>query len=195
MITLVLLTFVFSFLFYKAVNFAYKGISKVLPIKKKAILVLIYILMFLGISCLFYNYIPAVIKQLHFIRRQLVHFNLTNYKGMLDNRILVLIQQTNISSYLNQSGGIILKWAIKIEQLSLDIFFAFILSLLFMLEQDQIVTFGKKIENSKIAFFYIYYKYLGKKFLSSFGKIMEIQAILSSYKFGFSIYWICIFRL
>lgn len=179
MITLVLLTFVFSFLFYKAVNFAYKGIHRVLPIKRKAIIILIYILMFLGISYFFYNYIPAIIKQLHFIRKQVVYFDLDNYKGILDNRILALIKQTNLNSYLNQSGTILVKWVIKVQQLGLDIFFAFILSLLFMIEQDEIITFGRKVENSKIAFFYKYYKYLGKKFLSSFGKIMEIQAILS----------------
>jgi Predicted permease len=179
MITLVLLTFVFSFLFYKGVNFTYKGIHRVVPIKRKAILILIYVLMFLGIAYLFYNYVPAVINQLHFIRKQVIHFNPNDYKDILDNRILALIQQTDLNSYLNQSGTILVRWLIKIQQLSFDIFFAFVLSLLFMIEQDELVTFVRKIENSKIAFIYNYYKHLGKKFLNSFGKIMEVQAILS----------------
>jgi predicted PurR-regulated permease PerM len=179
MITLVLLTFVFSFLFYKAVNFAYKGISKVLPIKRKATIILIYIIMFIGIVYLFYNYIPVVVRQLYYIRRQLMYFNLSNYRGMFDNRIMSLVKQTNINGYLSQSGGIILKWVVKIEHLSIDIFIAFALSLLFILEQDKIMSFGKKIENSKVSYVYNYYKYIGKKFLSSFGKIMEIQAVLS----------------
>jgi predicted PurR-regulated permease PerM len=179
MITLVLLTFIFSFLFYKGVNFTYRGIHRLLPIKRKAIIIVIYILMLLGISYLFYNYIPIVIKQLFLIRRQLIDFNLNDYRGILNTKIMILIKQTNISSYLSQSGGLILKWVLKLEQLSVDIFLSFVLSLLFILEQTEIVDFGKKIEKSKIAYFYNYYKYLGIKFLSSFGKIMEIQAVLS----------------
>lgn len=178
-ITLVLLTFVFSFLFYKGVNFTYKGVHRIVPIKRKAIIIFIYTLIFLGISYLFYNYVPAVIKQLHFIRNQVIHFNPDDYKDILDSRILSLIQQTHLSSYLNQSGSILVKWLLKVQHLSLDICFAFLLSLLFMIEQDQLVTFVRKIENSKISFIYKYYKYLGKKFLNSFGKIMEVQAILS----------------
>lgn len=179
MLTLVLLTFVFSFLFYKGVNFTYKGIHRLVPIKKKAIIILIYVLMFLGIVCLFYNYVPAVIKQLHFIRKQVMYFNPNDYRDILDNRVLALIQQTDLNSYLNQSGSILVRWVIKIQQLSVDIFFAFVLSLLFMVEQDQLIVFVRKIEDSKVAFIYKYYKYLGKKFLNSFGKIMEIQTILS----------------
>lgn len=179
MITLVLLTFVFSFLFYKGVNFTYKGIHRILPIKRKAIIILIYVLLFWGIAYLFYNYVPAVIRQLYFIRKQVMHFNPDDYKDILDNRILALIQQTNLSGYLNQSGAVLVKWLIKIQQLSVDILIAFVLSLLFMIEQDQLVNFVRKIENSKISFIYKYYKYLGKKFLNSFGKIMEVQAILS----------------
>jgi Predicted permease len=179
MITLVLLTFVFSFLFYKGVNFTYKSIHKVLPIKRKAVIILIYVLIFLGISYLFYNYVPALIKQLYFIRKQVMHFNPDDYKDILDSRILSLIQQTHLSNYLNESGTILVRWLIKVQQLSLDICFAFLLSLLFMIEQDQLVNFVKKIETSKVSFIYKYYKYLGKKFLNSFGKIMEVQAILS----------------
>ncbi|WP_411678685.1 AI-2E family transporter [Clostridium thailandense] len=179
MITLILLTFVLSFLFYKAVNFIYKSIHKVLPVKKKAIIIFIYLLMFLGISYLFYNYVPVVIKQLYFLRNQLVDFNLNNYKDILNSKIIVLIKQTNISSYISRSSGLILKWVIKVEQLSIDIFLAFILSLLFILEQDELIKFGRKIETSRISYIYRYYKYLAKKFLSSFGKIMEIQAVLS----------------
>lgn len=179
MITLVLLTFVFSFLFYKGVNFTYKGIHRIFPIKRKAIIILIYVLIFLGIAYLFYNYIPALINQLHFIRKQVIHFDPNDYKDILDNRVLSLIQQTDLNKYLNQSGTILVRWLIKIQQFSVDIFFAFVLSLLFMIEQDQLVNFVRKIENSKVSFIYKYYKYLGKKFLNSFGKIMEVQAILS----------------
>lgn len=179
MITLVLLTFVFSFLFYKGVNFTYKGIHRILPIKRKAIIILIYVLMFLGIAYLFYNYVPALINQLHFIRKQVMHFNPNDYNDILDNRILAPLEQIDLNGYLNQSGAILVRWLIKIQQFSFDIFFAFVLSLLFMIEQDELVRFVRKIENSKVAFIYNYYKYLGKKFLNSFGKIMEVQAILS----------------
>ncbi|MFL0196809.1 AI-2E family transporter [Clostridium sp. WILCCON 0269] len=179
MITLVLLTFVFSFLFYKAINFIYRFIHKIFPIKKKVMTIIIYILILLGICYLLYNCIPAVIKQLFFIRRQLIDFNVNNYKNILDNKVIWFIKQANINTYISESGGLILRWALKMEQLSVNILFSFVLSLLFILEQDKILTFTKRIEKSKIAYFYNYYKYLGKKFLSSFGKIMEVQAILS----------------
>lgn len=179
MITLVLLTFIFSFLFYKITNFIYKFIHKILPVKKKIITILIYILLFLGICFMFYDCIPIVIKQLFFIKRQLMEFNINDYNTIVNNKIILFIKETNISSYLNKSGGSILRLALKIEHLSVDILFSLILSLLLILEQDQILLFGRKMEKSKISYFYNYYKYLGKKFLSSFGKIMEIQAILS----------------
>lgn len=128
---------------------------------------------------MFYDCIPIVIKQLFFIKRQLMEFNINDYNTIVNNKIILFIKETNISSYLNKSGGSILRLALKIEHLSVDILFSLILSLLLILEQDQILLFGRKMEKSKISYFYNYYKYLGKKFLSSFGKIMEIQAILS----------------
>jgi len=164
MITLVLLTFIFSFLFYKVTNFIYKFIHKIFPIKKKVITILIYILMFLVICFLFYDYIPIVIKQLFFIKRQLLEFNVNNYHNILDNKIILFIKETNISSYLNKSGGSILRLALKVEHLSVDILLSLVLSLLLILEQDQILIFGRKMEKSKIAYFYNYYKYLGKNF-------------------------------
>ncbi|WP_333861945.1 AI-2E family transporter [Clostridium sp.] len=179
MITLVLLTFIFSFLFYKITNFIYKFIYKIFPVKKKIITILIYILIFLGISFMLYDCIPIIIKQLFFIKRQLMEFNINDYNTIVNNKIILFIKETNITSYLNKSGGSILKLALKIEHLSVNILLSLILSLLLILEQDKISSFGRKMEKSRISYFYNYYKYLGKKFLSSFGKIMEIQAILS----------------
>lgn len=179
MITLLLLTFVFSFLFYNSISFVYRCIHRIFPVKRKIITILIYMLMLVGICFLFYNCIPIVIKQLFFIRRQLIEFDINNYDNILNNRIIWFIKQANINAYISQSGGVILKWVIKIEQLSVNILFSFVLSLLFILEQEQILAFSRKIERSKISFFYNYYKYLAKKFLSSFGKVMEVQAILS----------------
>lgn len=126
-----------------------------------------------------YDCIPIIIKQLFFIKRQLMEFNINDYNTIVNNKIILFIKETNITSYLNKSGGSILKLALKIEHLSVNILLSLILSLLLILEQDKISSFGRKMEKSRISYFYNYYKYLGKKFLSSFGKIMEIQAILS----------------
>ncbi|MBC2582742.1 AI-2E family transporter [Clostridium sp. DJ247] len=114
-----------------------------------------------------------------FIKNQLTDFNLNNYKGIIDNSIINLIKESDVSSHLSQSGAIILKWIMRVEKLGTDIFLSFVLSLFFLLEQDKIIDFGEKIEKSKIAYIYKYYKYLGIKFLSSFGKIMEVQAVIS----------------
>ena len=66
-----------------------------------------------------------------------------------------------------------------ISQWSFNIFIAFILSLFFLLEKSRIFRFVLGFKKSKLSFIYNEIEYFGKKFLNSFGKVIEAQLLIA----------------
>lgn len=48
-----------------------------------------------------------------------------------------------------------------------------------MLEEKPIKELGSKLSNSKLDFLYKYYGELGKKFINSFGKVIQVQLVIA----------------
>lgn len=184
--TLILLTFLFSFLLSKFQNFIHRNICKIKPISKNTITISMYLVLLAILISVICTYIPTIIKELISLKDQIANSNiniydsvLNNYKGITNNHFMTVFKGIDINKYIGTSSETIIKLLIKIEKLSTDIIFALVLSLFFVAEQNSIKSFGKKIEDSKISYIYTFYKYLGEKFLNSFGKIMTIQITIS----------------
>ncbi len=179
MMSLILLTFLFTFILYTIQNYTFHQITKLIPIVNRTwITVIIYIILALAIAFLIYKYIPVLIKQLLFIGNQLSNFDINNYEDSINEQIREAIS-TNIQSYITEGGTYLIQSVTYIWNFSINILIALILSLFLIIEKDKTLRFLNKFENSKVGFIYLYYKKLGRNFLASFAKVMEAQILIS----------------
>ena len=180
MINILLLTFVFSFLLYTLQNYIFINLRRILPVDRNYVVAFVYVVVVLVTVFILYKYVPVLISQLNIIVRQVADFDINNYKGKLDDRMIQAIKDIDIAKYIQTGSDTILKTITNIGKWGLNILFSFVLSLFFVLEKDEIAKFGKKVENSKVSVQYEYIKIYGRSFLNSFSKVMETQLLISA---------------
>jgi predicted PurR-regulated permease PerM len=179
MFNLLLLTFIFSFIFYSIQEILYKKLSKVIPIKRGYITVLLYLSALAGLVIALVKYIPLLGKQLVAIGTQISSFRFEEYAEGLDPRLLHVIEGIKVDEYVAKGAEVLMESVPHIGEFSLNIVIAFLLSFFFILEKDKIVKFGESVEKSKIGWMWSYYKSFGKSFLNSFGKVLNVQIMIS----------------
>ncbi|PLS19034.1 AI-2E family transporter [Bacillus sp. M6-12] len=179
MFNLLLLTFIFTFLFSSLQNLIYTKVSKVLPIKKSLVTILIYLSALGGLVLAIVKYIPILGKQLMAIGTQISNFKIEDYADKIDPRLFGIVKGIKVDEYVAKGTKAFMEYAPHIGEFSLNIMIAFLLSFFFILEKDKIAKFGESIEKSKIAWMYKYYKQFGMSFLNSFGKVLNVQILIS----------------
>jgi predicted PurR-regulated permease PerM len=178
-LNLLLLTFIFTFIFYQIHKFIYEKANNWITVSNKLVTVSGYLIMLVVIIIISIRYIPQVTKQLIDIVNLISTFNIEQLNGKIDDRIFNIIKEIKILDYVKQSEDKIIEIAKHIGTFSMDVVIAFILSFFFLLEKEEIMAFGKRLESSKISAVYSYYKYFGGIFLNSFGKVIELQIVIA----------------
>lgn len=178
MINLLLLTFIFSFILYAIQNYIFKRIAKLIPINRTGITFAIFTILASAIVFFSYKYIPILTRQLLFIGVQLSNFDINAYDNAINPHIRDAIS-TNLQSYVVDGGTYLIHSVTNIWKFSLNIFISLILSLFLILEKDKILRFLDTFAFSKVGFIYSYYRKLGKNFINSFAKVMEIQILIA----------------
>lgn len=180
-INLELLTFLFTYLIYSMESFILRAIRKVIPIKRVFVTIGLYAALFIAIAFLIYKYIPVMINQITAIVNQIADFDF--YYNYEDNKVLgylfSLLKDIDIGENLKAGSDYLLELATDAGKLSFNIFISLILSFIFILEKDEIKEFMSKFKNSKIGGSYDYFRYFGKNFLNSFGKVMQAQILIA----------------
>jgi predicted PurR-regulated permease PerM len=182
---LLLLTFLFTYLMYSAQKFFHGLIEKVLSLKiqKAIVTVVLYLILLTAIVISIYKYIPVAIHQIINIINDVAEM-IAVQKGKVYNDpildyLVSLLQNADIGAYLEGKSGYLFKLAGNIGELGLNIFLSLILSLFFILEKDRVVRFVSGFKESKIANFVNELKYLGSRFLNSFGKVIQAQILIA----------------
>lgn len=173
MVNLILLTFLFAFCLYGIQNYLFQKMRK-LNLNRTEITLSLYVLIIIFIGLILSKYLPIIIKELLSIGFQLSHFKLDVFEGIIDPRILNMIEPVT-QSYTKNGGALILQTASNIWSFSLNILIAFILSLFFVLEREPLLAFIQSLEKSRIGFAIAFYRRIGSSFLQSFGKVIQVQ--------------------
>lgn len=179
MFNLLLLTFIFIFLFSSIQNFLFEKINKVIPVKRNFVIMFVYLSALAGLIISLVKYIPLLAKQLMVIGTQVSSFRLEEYSDKLDPRLFAVVKEIKIDEYLSKGANALMQSAPHIGEFSLHIVLGLLLSFFFILEKDEIMKFGEKVEKSKVGDLYNYYKHFGKSFLNSFGKVLHVQIMIS----------------
>ncbi|WP_413307343.1 AI-2E family transporter [Bacillus sp. 1P10SD] len=175
MINLILLTFIFTFLMDRLVQF----IEKKIPLNRKLIVVTSYACIVGLLSYGLVMYLPMIAGEITALIKQLTAFYTSKHDNIFLNYVVKRIEEIQISSYLEQGFQFVLKYFTDISKITLQVLLALLMSLFFLLEKPRLIEFTKKFKTSKIAPFYAEIEFFAKKFVRTFGKVIEAQLIIA----------------
>ncbi|PEA84335.1 AI-2E family transporter [Bacillus pseudomycoides] len=179
MINLILITFILTFLMDRFQRFISEKLNRFVRINRKVIIAFLYIVVVTFIVTTLYKYLPVLTIQIS----QLIYQFKLFFKNPPDNEMIryvfSVINQMEVSKYIEQGVDVIYQYLANIGKLSLQILLSLILSLFFLLEKERIIVFTSKFEDSKLSIFYKEIAYFGQKFARSFGKVIEAQFLIA----------------
>ncbi|MGE8203524.1 AI-2E family transporter [Heyndrickxia sp. NPDC080065] len=176
MMNLILLTFIFAFLMDRLSDF----VSRRFHIHRKITVIVLYVAIVGLLSLGIVKYLPLLITQITQLIMQLVNFYSQPQESVVINYIVQQItEKIEITSFLKQGFTFLLGYFSNVGKLSLNIFLSLILSLFYLLEKERLIDFTKKFKDSKVAPFYDEIEFFCKKFVATFGKVIEAQFIIA----------------
>ena len=183
MLNIVLLTFLFTFIFYHLLNLIERNSQKYLHfhLPYKLNIFIVYALFILLLVYSVYRLSPVVARQLSDLIYAFNHFDLTNIAmEMTPDYANVFIERLHLNDYLSKIGQLLASCATTLTSLSLDVFLALLLSLLILLEKDQLRSFGRALEKSRIANIYSYMLGFAASFVKTFADVMKVQVLIAA---------------
>ncbi|GED12935.1 hypothetical protein AM501_11885 [Aneurinibacillus migulanus] len=175
MLNIILLTFLITFLMNSLYNYATQKLNKLFPVNQKVVLLFLYIILILILVIGIYKALPTIVHQI----TQLTNLTKSVYNEQQDHElvqyVVSLLGDVNIEGYVKQS----LDFVLKISNWGLNMLLALILSLFFLLEKTKVTQFTAKFKTSKLAWFFNEIEFFGKKFVHTFGKVIEAQFLIA----------------
>jgi len=179
MLNQLLLIFIVTFIFGQLQKFIYDKVKTRMRISRKLITIFMYIIILLFFTISGIVYIPKVTQQLFDIINLISTFDLSQVQSKFDMNLTNIIPEDQIDAYIRLAESHLLGFVATAGTFSINLLMSFLISFLFLLEKDEIVAFFRHMEQSKISFLYEYFTFYGKKFLNSFGKVIELQIVIA----------------
>ncbi|MDR1574209.1 MAG: AI-2E family transporter [Clostridiales Family XIII bacterium] len=181
MLTLVLLTFILGFVFFRLLRFINRRGGRVIAekIPDSLILLVLYLLFIAGLTLVSIRFAPILASQITAIAEIFRDFDIENLRQFLDVRLIEVLSHLDIDSYISAAGNLLLTWVTWFGGFSINFLLALLLSFLLLLEKDKLRKFGITLENSRISFLYAYFMNFGSNFARSFAKVMDVQVLIA----------------
>ncbi|MBB4824773.1 putative PurR-regulated permease PerM [Sporosarcina luteola] len=175
MMNLILLTFIFTFLMNRLVEFTAKRVR----LNHKLIVILLYTFIVGLLTVAILKYLPLISYEISQLVTQITIFFTHAQEHPLLGNLAAFISMDKINSYIANGFSFVVKYFSDISKISIQVIIALILSLFFLLEKPRLIEFTSKFKQSKIAPFYYEIEFFGKKFSQTFGKVIEAQFIIA----------------
>ncbi|EUJ24388.1 hypothetical protein PGRAN_00670 [Listeria grandensis FSL F6-0971] len=175
MIDLILLTFIFTFLITRLE----KVILRWVKVPRKLIVIVLYILIVIFLYFAFTHYLPIIIGQIVSTFNGVMKFYNNPGNNDFIKYVMSLFNDSNVKAYINSGLKFIIGSLSGIGSIGISFFMALILSLFFSLEQERVVHFSSKFLTSKIGPVFREIAYFGKKFVGTFGVVLEAQFLIA----------------
>jgi predicted PurR-regulated permease PerM len=179
MLNLLLFTFIFTFLMGRLEKFVTVQVNKIFRINSKVVVVFLYVIIISSLSIVLYKYLPVITMQLTDLVKQIVSF----FQHPPDNQIIkyVVSYVNDLTSPLDfqKQVNLLYLYIADVSALTLQVFLSILLSLFFLLEKEKIIRFTSSFKYGKLKGFFINLEHFGKKFVNSFGKVIEVQFLIA----------------
>ncbi|MBP2001205.1 putative PurR-regulated permease PerM [Paenibacillus shirakamiensis] len=183
MLNLILITFILTYLINRLHKIIIKSTERTVRLNNTFTVAFIYIVLISLVVYTVYKYFPVLVTELNELVNQVITFYNKPPMDLPDNMIVnYLVESINkidLASYIDTGFNFIVKTVTDIGKWSFNVFIAIILSLFFLLEKEKVIRFTSKFRASKASYFFNELEYFGRKFVQSFGKIIEVQFLIS----------------
>jgi predicted PurR-regulated permease PerM len=176
MLNLVLLTFLIAFVMNSLQQSFTRRTSKYFVINSKLIIVFLYLALVTVVVFATVHYLPKVLIQIKQLKDIMI--GLTTLPMPEDEFLRYLyksVKDLNLQSYMKQG----FEYILRISNWGTTFVLALILSFVFILEKNRIISFTSRLKDSKISWLYNELEYFGRKFILSFGKVIEAQILIA----------------
>ncbi|MBO0475688.1 AI-2E family transporter [Vagococcus sp. DIV0080] len=175
-LSLILLTFILTYLIVRGVEVIYRYTK----IPKKIIVVAVYSLILIFLYFAITVYVPKMFtSSIKTIEEVFAFYQKMNTDNRMFEWIMENINFNDIKTQLTTGAKVIFSTLTSIGSMGLTFFLSFLLSFFFNIEKEWVTDFGKAFYNSKIGVFSKDVGYLGKKFVNTFGVVIEAQFIIA----------------
>ncbi|WP_235872272.1 AI-2E family transporter [Siminovitchia acidinfaciens] len=175
MINLILLTFIFSYLMNRLIEFTAKRI----PLHRRVLVLIMYTAIVGILTYGLVKYFPIITAEISQLIKQITAFYSQPHENAILSFIETIISKNQLAAYLENGLSFLVKSFTDISKTSVQVIIALILSLFFLLEKPRLKEFTSKFKESKLAPFYFEIEFFGKKFTRTFGKVIEAQFIIA----------------
>ncbi|WP_243156088.1 AI-2E family transporter [Clostridium sp. C2-6-12] len=180
MLNLMLLTFVFIYLINSVSKFLIKRLEGKINLNYKVMIVIVALFVTAMLFIIIIDFLPLVTGEFNQVVSQIREL----YVKVPNNEIINMVKDKldQVYAHIFSAEGItyIVQSISNISKLAINIMIALILSIFFLLEKDKISDFTYKFKQSKLAGIYSEFEFFGRKFLSSFGKVIEVQIVIAT---------------
>ena len=178
-ISLILLTFILTYLIIRGVE----GIHHLTKLPKKLIAIVMYLLIIVFLYFSITVYVPKLFNQTIQMIEEVFNFY---QKADTNNKLYEWIAQNvgfnEIKQQLTTGAKVVFTTITSIGSMGITFVMSLILSFFFIIEKDWVTEFGQAFFKSKIGLFSQDVAYLGKKFVNTFGVVIEAQFNISTQK-------------
>ncbi|RKN86795.1 AI-2E family transporter [Paenibacillus ginsengarvi] len=175
MLNIMLLTFLFAFLMNRIHSFVYRQVSRVVPVNPKLILSLLYALL-VGLLVLGgFKLFPALINQTGQIIDLVKRIGTIPQDSELARYLVSFLNTIDIQGMVKHG----LDFVMKISNWGLHLFLALLLSLFLLLGKENVIRFTRQFRTSKLGWLFNEVEFFGKKFIHTFGKVIEAQLLIA----------------
>jgi predicted PurR-regulated permease PerM len=181
MLTIVLLTFIMGFVFYRLLRFINKRGGHVIAekIPDGVILLVLYLAFIALLTIISIRFAPILASQVTGIAEIFRNFDIENFRNSLDARIIDILSHLDLDVYISEIGNSLLTWVTWFGSFSINFVLAMLLSFLLLLEKSKLRKFGDTMKDSRISFLYMYFLNFGNNFVRSFAKVMDVQVMIA----------------
>lgn len=180
MLSLMLLTFVFTYLINNVSKFLIKKLEDRIRINYKVMILTVSLVVTAVLFIIIIDFLPLVINEFSQVVKQVNEIYSSPQENQIVNLIKEKLDQIYGSIFSSEGIGYMITYISNIGKVGINIIIALILSIFFLLEKDKIIQFTSKFRQSKISGICSELEFFWEKFISSFGKVIEVQILIAT---------------
>lgn len=175
MLPLLLITFILTYLSSRTITM----LEKCFKIKSPILVGIIYFICVSVLVIALIKYIPIICKQGIESYNQLIMFYKNKNIMKSDSSGNIIRYVSKLLPYLKSQSSNIVQSVKNISALIVTVFLSFILSFFFMIEKEKVIKFSLLFTKGPMAWLFQDLSFFGKKFIKTFGVVIEAQFIIA----------------
>lgn len=180
MISLMLLTFVFTYLINNVSKFLIHKFDGKVKLNYKLVILTVSMLVTAMLFVIVIDFLPLVIHEFKLVVRQINEVYTTPQSSEVINFVKEKLDKIYGTIFSTEGINYIILSISNIGRIGINIVIALILSILLLLEKQRVIEFTSRFKQSNIGEICSEVEFFGRKFVSSFGKVIEVQIIIAT---------------